>query len=116
MSDHAREAALDRISAKAERRLAKAGVPEKNLARAVKALGLTHSTLESDLPADIDDLREDLPELFAESSRSTQGLPAGAGARPATRASRAVRGKSMQQLGEETARRFGLLPKDDTRA
>lgn len=105
------EAAQERLAAKIERKLSRAGVDDKALERAARLITLDPDASAEDIDAEIEALREDMPGLFAATDdeddgddtakangkkKATSGVTTGSGA-----------GKNGKGAGSKTAMERG---------
>ncbi len=70
-----REAARDRLTAKIERKLAKAGVDEKAMTRAHRLVTVDLDADDDTIDAEIEALRDDMPALFAPAADDDPNKP-----------------------------------------
>lgn len=103
-------AKAERLAARIERRLVGAGVDDKALARAARLIDLDPADDPDDdtIAAEIDQLKTDVPGLFAANSGTTTATPPPGGTAGRPPKTETGTGKTLADLGRETAARFGL--------
>ncbi len=100
------EATSDRLTAKLERQLTRAGVDDKALARAVRLLDVDPDADDDAITTEIEALQADVPGLFTTGDDGPPPPPPGI--QPPGRKASNGGGKTMAELGQEALRAAGI--------